>query len=135
MTSPRTARDTPNRSAVLHLLGTTTQFRSARQLHADLLRERNSRLALSSVYRILHALTTEDLAEAQRAENGETLYRLRRTGGHHHYLVCRKCGYAVEFTDGDTEQIATTLGRRHDFTDLTHAVDIYGDCDRCARPN
>ena len=57
------------------------------------------------MYRILRNLAEENLADAQRGEDGEFLYRLRTTTGHRHYLVCRRCGSAVGFTVGDIEHI------------------------------
>jgi Fur family transcriptional regulator, ferric uptake regulator len=128
---PRASRDTPNRRAVLNQLLDSARFRSARDLHLDL-RDKYPHLALSTVYRILRALAAQDLAETQRAEDGEVLYRLRQDSGHRHYLICRKCGDAIEFVADGIEQLATELGRRHDFADLTHAIDVYGVCARCA---
>lgn len=130
--TPRTSRDTPNRRAVLNQLGNDARFRSARELHLALRQSENPHLALSTVYRILHALAEDDLAETQRTEDGEILYRLRQNTEHRHYLLCRKCGDAVGFVVDGVEQLAAELGRRHDFADLAHSVDIYGICAQCS---
>ncbi|MDR3658842.1 MAG: transcriptional repressor [Mycobacterium sp.] len=130
--TPRTSRDTPNRRAVLNQLGNDARFRSARELHLALRQSENPHLALSTVYRILHALAEDDLAETQRTEDGEILYRLRQNTEHRHYLLCRKCGDAVGFVVDGVEQLAAELGRWHDFTDLAHSVDIYGICAQCS---
>ena len=58
---------------------------------------------LTTVYRVLQSMTEQNITEAQHAEHGETLYRLRTGTGHRHYLLCRACGQAVGFTPTDFE--------------------------------
>ena len=91
-------RRTAQQQAVLDMLGGSDHFRSAQQLHLELNRQRPLRVGLATVYRILQTFTDQRTVETQRAEDGETLYRLRTDNGHHHYLLCRRCGHAVGFT-------------------------------------
>jgi Fur family transcriptional regulator, ferric uptake regulator len=106
-------------------------FRSAQQLYLDIRRHRQLRIGLTSVYRILRTLAADQIAETQRAEDGETLYRLRTGAGHRHYLVCRRCGKAVGFTPVDIEEHTRRLSQQHHYSDVTHYVDLYGICPRC----
>jgi Fur family ferric uptake transcriptional regulator len=80
---------------------------------------------------ILHTLADDDVAETQRAENGELLYRIRTASDHHHYLLCRRCGRAVAFTASGLEQRTSQLSRRHCYVEVTHFLDVYGICPRC----
>jgi Fur family transcriptional regulator, ferric uptake regulator len=124
-------RRTPKRQAVLEQLGKTDRFRTAQQLHSDIRQHHSVRMGLTTVYRILRNLADENIAEAQRGEDGETLYRLRATPAHRHYLVCRQCGRAVGFTAHDIEHLCTRLADEHGYRDITHHVDLYGTCPLC----
>jgi Fur family transcriptional regulator, ferric uptake regulator len=127
----RRNRMTAQQRAVLDLLHGSDRFRSAQQLHLDLRQRQGSRIGLTTVYRILRAFEDMKITEAQRAEDGETLYRLRSTAGHRHYLLCRLCGRAVGFTAGEIEHITSQLAEQHRYADVTHQIDFYGTCPRC----
>jgi Fur family ferric uptake transcriptional regulator len=128
---PPRRRSTAKQRAVLEALREQENFRSAQQLYLDIRQHRQLRIGLTSVYRILRTLAGDRIAETQRAEDGEILYRLRTGQGHRHYLLCRQCGKAVAFTPLDIEEHTSHLARRHRYTDVTHYVDLYGICPRC----
>jgi Fur family transcriptional regulator, ferric uptake regulator len=128
---PRRRRSTAKQRAVLEVLREQENFRSAQQLYLDVRQNRQLRIGLTSVYRILRTLAADGVAETQRAEDGEILYRLRAGTGHRHYLVCRRCGEAVAFIPVEIEEHTDRLSRQHHYTDVTHYVDIYGICPRC----
>ncbi len=128
---PRRRRSTAKQRAVLEVLQEQEHFRSAQQLYLDIRQRRQQHIGLTSVYRILRTLAADRIAETQRAEDGEILYRLRTGAGHRHYLVCRRCGEAVAFTPVDIEEHTRRLSRQHHYTDVTHYVDLYGVCPRC----
>jgi Fur family transcriptional regulator, ferric uptake regulator len=130
--SPPRRRHTANRQAVLDaLLGTAETFRSAQQLFVEIREYRARRIALNSVYRILHGLAGAGITETQRSEDGEALYRMRRGDEHRHYLLCRRCGRAEPFAPKGIEEAALALIGRHGYTDVTHRIDFYGICPRC----
>ena len=74
-----------------------------------------TRIGLTTVYRILRVFAEQKIAETQRAEDGETLYRLRAKPGHRHYLLCRRCGHAVGFTPTDFELDVSELAVKHGY--------------------
>jgi len=124
-------RSTAKQRAVLEVLREQENFRSAQQLYLDIRHHPQLRIGLTSVYRILHTLAADRIAETQRAEDGEVLYRLRTGTSHRHYLVCRQCGEAVGFTPVGIEEHTRRLSHQHRYTDVTHYVDLYGVCPRC----
>ncbi|MGY4711301.1 Fur family transcriptional regulator [Mycolicibacterium sp. CBM1] len=130
---PKRRRSTAKQRAVLDVLGTSDNFRSAQELFVQLRYHRPVRIGLTSVYRILRTLADDRIAETQRAEDGETLYRLRTEPGHRHYLVCRKCGRAVGFIPIAIEEQTAGLSQQHGFSDVTHYLDVYGTCPQCLR--
>jgi Fur family transcriptional regulator, ferric uptake regulator len=129
----RQTRMTAKQRAVLDLLHRTDRFRSAQQLHRDLRQRHSVRIGLVTVYRILHVFADMNISETQRTEDGETLYRLRATPEHRHYLLCRRCGRAIGFTAGEIEDFTSQLAQQHRYTDLAHEIDFYGTCPRCTK--
>ncbi|WP_082876398.1 Fur family transcriptional regulator [Nocardia pseudobrasiliensis] len=133
--SPETGaatRRTKRQRALLALLARDDRFRSAQQLHTELRAESALSIGLTSVYRILHRLTAEQVVETQRAEDGEFLYRLRHDTRHHHNLLCRICGRAEQFAIDELEHHTERIAHRHRYVDLEHHIDLYGTCPDCA---
>src|SRR5690606_14268930 len=87
-------RSTRQRSAIAALLEDIDKFRSAQELH-DELRRRGEGIGLTTVYRTLQSLADAGMVDVLRTDTGESVYRQRSTG-HHHHLVCRHCGRTVE---------------------------------------
>jgi Fur family transcriptional regulator, ferric uptake regulator len=127
----RRTRMTAQQRAMLDLLHTSDRFRGAQRLYRDLRQGHGVRIGLVTVYRILNLFTDMKITEAQRAEDGEMLYRLRTTNQHRHYLVCRRCGRAIGFTADEIEDFTNELARKHRYIDVAHQIDFYGTCPRC----
>ncbi|MFD2093092.1 Fur family transcriptional regulator [Blastococcus deserti] len=125
-----TRRPSRRRSAVLELLGDLDGFRSAQDLHA-LLRRRGDSIGLATVYRALQALVDDGQVDVLRGADGEAAYR-RCSPVHHHHLVCRSCGTAVEVADPPVERWAARVAAEHGFADVQHQVEVFGTCAGCA---
>ncbi|GAA1822651.1 Fur family transcriptional regulator [Luedemannella flava] len=124
------ARNTRQRGEVLALMAETDDFRSAQQLHM-LLRERGASVGLTTVYRTLQLLVDAAEVDTMRLPSGEQLYR-RCGQSHHHHLVCRTCGTTVEVEGPAVERWADRIAAEHGFTDVSHTLEIFGTCPRCA---
>jgi Fur family ferric uptake transcriptional regulator len=107
-------------------------FRSAQELFSEL-RARGENVGLTTVYNQLRALSDAGEVDVLRANDGETLYRRCDTGHHHHHLVCRSCGRAVEVEGPEVERWATQVANANDFVDVVHTLEIVGTCLECAR--
>lgn len=129
--SPSRRRWTANRRAVFEILKSSENFRSVQQIYRQVRQERSPHIGLTTVYRILQGLDDDQIAETQRAEDGDLLYRLRTTTQHRHYLLCRLCGRAEGFTPTAFEEHTTHLSHLFDYADVTHHIDLYGVCPRC----
>jgi Fur family ferric uptake transcriptional regulator len=123
-------RTTRQRSAIAAALDETSEFQSAQDLHA-LLRRRGDNIGLTTVYRTLQALADAGEVDVLRHADGEAVYR-RCSTGHHHHLVCRRCGRTVEVEGPAVERWAETVAARHGFRDVEHTVEVFGTCERCA---
>lgn len=122
---------TRQRTAVSDLLARTDDFRSAQQIHL-MLRDDGDAVALATVYRTLQAMVDSGEIDMLRADDGESLYRRCETTKHHHHLVCRVCGTAVEISGVAVEAWAEDMASRHGFTVVEHVLDLFGLCQACS---
>ncbi len=124
-------RNTWQRERVREALADSPGFVSAQDLHA-ILRDANTRIGLATVYRALAGLAATGEADTLQSPEGESLYRACLTPGHHHHLICRRCGRAVEIEAKDVEAWARTTASAHGFTEAEHVIDIFGICPACS---
>jgi Fur family ferric uptake transcriptional regulator len=124
-------RNTWQREAVREALGGTEGFVSAQNLHAAM-KGSGSEVGLATVYRALADLAVEGDADSLQSD-GESLYRACTPGSHHHHLICRRCGTAVEITADPVETWARDVAAEHGFTQPQHVVDVFGYCAECSR--
>jgi Fur family transcriptional regulator, ferric uptake regulator len=129
------SRNTPRKRALLEVLEAADGFLSAAELHDRLrvhLAPLGLRVGITTVYQQLRVLAGTGALDTLRGDDGETRYWLPRRRSHHHYLVCRACGKALEIVAEPVEDWADNLGATLGFRDLTHTFELFGVCDRCA---
>lgn len=125
-------RATWQRAAVTDLLTRTAEFRSAQQIHAALEAE-GTKVGLATVYRNLTAMAEAGDVDQVRNADGEILYRAcDGLGHHHHHLVCRRCGHAVEVSDSALEAWVSQVSSAHGFTRMEHTAEFFGLCEQCS---
>lgn len=126
-------RSTRQRAAVSALVGEMDDFKSAQELH-QVLRDRGENIGLTTVYRALQAMAEIGDIDVLVNSDGEALYRHCGQGhGHHHHLVCRQCGIAVEIAGPTVERWTQRIAAEHGFSDVSHTLDIFGICPTCAK--
>jgi Fur family ferric uptake transcriptional regulator len=123
-------RSTRQRAAVAAALAQVDEFRSAQDLH-DILKHQGDSVGLTTVYRTLQSLADAGEVDVLRTHDGEAVYRRCSTGDHHHHLVCRVCGKAVEVEGPAVEKWADSVAASHGFVDVDHTVEIFGTCAEC----
>jgi len=97
----------------------------ARAVHAG--------LGLVTVYRTLNLLTDLDLVRRIHREDDCHGYVLA-SPGHHHAVVCRSCGRAVEFTgENDIDTLIAQVEARTGYQVDDHLLQLSGLCPRCQR--
>jgi Fur family ferric uptake transcriptional regulator len=124
-------RSTRQRAAITGALNDAGGFLSAQELH-ERLRASGDRVGLTTVYRTLQSLADAGEIDVVRREDGECVYKRCASGGHHHHLVCRNCGYSVEIDNDEVESWAEAAARTHGFVDVTHDLEIFGRCKDCS---
>ena len=124
-------RSTRQRSAITALLDELDGFRSAQELH-DELRGRGENSGLTTVYRTLQTLAAAELVDTVRTDTGESVYRRCAAPDHHHHLVCRECGSAVEVSGREAEAWAAEVAAEHGFSQVSHTIELFGVCGDCS---
>lgn len=132
-TAPVRGRSTRQRAAVAAALDEVDEFRSAQELH-DMLKHRGDSVGLTTVYRTLQSLADAGEVDVLRTNDGESVYRRCSSGDHHHHLVCRVCGKAVEVEGLTVEKWAESIASAHGYVNVAHTVEIFGTCAACANP-
>jgi Fur family transcriptional regulator, ferric uptake regulator len=119
------------RRAMVDLLDGQSCALSAVEIE-DRLRSERRTVSRASVYRILEEL--ERLGLIQRVEIGQSLVRyepVRPGHGHHHHLVCDRCGALTPFSDPELERAIRSLSQRVPLTVSDHEVVLHGACADC----
>jgi Fur family ferric uptake transcriptional regulator len=127
---PLSRRRARQRAAVLTLLKETQGFRTVREIHASL-RERGEPVRLATLTRALGILVEQREVDVVRSDNGDCLFRSCGRE-HHHHLMCRSCGRAVEVRGPDVETWTQRIAEQHGFTDVGHSLEMIGRCSECA---
>ena len=125
-------RYTTNRRAVVELLEASDRPLSIPQMLAD-----RKNLAQSSVYRNLVVL--EDAGVVRRIVTNDEFSRYELAEdltGHHHHLICSKCGAVDDFTvspalEAEIEKVLKRVAKRHAFAIDGHRLDLIGACADC----
>ncbi|GII55232.1 transcriptional repressor [Planotetraspora thailandica] len=120
-----------SRDAVHEILRQSTGFRSAQDVFTKM-RADGAKIGLTTVYRALQSLSDDGRVDVLRNDEGESVYRACASQGHHHHLVCRRCGRTVEVAGPDVERWAEVVGAEHGFTEITHTVEVFGTCQSCS---
>ncbi|GAB4099767.1 Fur family transcriptional regulator [Sinomonas halotolerans] len=123
-------RVTRQRLAVSAALDRLEDFVSTQDLHRRL-HDEGASVSLATTYRILQSMADEGVVDVLRNDDGEAVYRRCEATGHHHHLVCRNCGKAVDVEAPAVETWASRVAREHGYTDVAHTVEIFGLCPEC----
>jgi Fur family transcriptional regulator, ferric uptake regulator len=120
------------RGAIIELLEEQRCALSAGEI-GRALAERGRDVSRASVYRVIEEL--EGMGLLQRVAVGRDVVRhepVRHGPGHHHHLVCERCGRIEPFTDEGLERAIRRLTDRLALRVAEHEIVIRGTCASCA---
>lgn len=123
-------RLTPQRMMVITALEGSDIHISAEELWTRV-RAQYPLMNISTIYRTLKLL--EELGLVTETDLGEGKVRYHTTEkGHHHHLVCRKCGEITDLDEKALLPLENVLREQYGFAaDLRHLA-LFGYCLRCA---
>ena len=114
------------RRRVVELLGRERCTLTALQIDARL-----DGVGRATVYRTLEQLA--ELRLVQRLDIGGEAAAFERVDpdGHHHHMVCERCGRVAPFSDPKLERAIEAVSREAEFAISGHEVVLRGICPRC----
>ena len=123
-------RLTRPRQAVMEILMGAKVPLSPQSIHQRSM-ESDEEIGLVTVYRTLDLLAELGLVRRVH-DHDECQGYVLASPGHHHHLICRKCGKAVEFTgEDDLTSMLDRIRRQTGYNIDEHILQLYGLCPKC----
>ena len=124
-------RLTPQRMLVIEALHRADGHISAEEIYEQL-HSRYPYSNISTVYRTLELLKELNLVTETDFGDGRVRYHVAEKG-HHHHLVCYRCGKITDLDESALYPLKDTLLHNYGFeADLRHLA-ISGECSECRR--
>ena len=127
--SERGYRLTPQRLMILKAVEDADSHISAEEIYAQVCAN-YPQMNISTVYRTLELLKTLNLVTESDLGDGRVRYHCMGKG-HHHHLVCHKCGEIIDIEESVLEPLWTEIKHSYDFeVDMKHLA-FFGLCSKC----
>ncbi len=126
-------KHTTQRDTSLETYLGTRDHLSTEQL-LQLVRQRDAKIGLTTVYRTLKLLRDCGLASEVAFHDGVVRYEHQHKRRSHHHMVCTGCGASAEFFSPEVDKVEKEIGRRFDYDTARHTFQIYGLCESCRKP-
>jgi Fur family ferric uptake transcriptional regulator len=122
-------RLTPQRVLVIDAIHDAESHISAEEIYAQV-RAKYPEVNISTVYRTLELLKKLELVT--ETNMGEGILRYHHADeGHHHHLVCQKCGRIFDLDESMLDSLAGALIREYGFVPNFKHLAIFGHCLEC----
>ena len=119
---------TPQRRLILDVIHSSRTHLSGEDLVISV-HKKMPGINKSTIYRTLELL--EQLGCVYKSELGDRAIYHHAEEGHHHHLVCRRCGKAIACDEDIFAPVEDLLGRKYGFrTDFKHII-VSGLCAKC----
>jgi Fur family ferric uptake transcriptional regulator len=111
---------------------------SAKEIFASI-QKKYPGIGLSTVYRTLDLLSQTGLLNKLDIGEGQSRYEYRSNEkkGHHHHIICTRCGKIIDYSDSLDEELALVrkaeenLVQKYNFVVQDHNIEFYGLCKDC----
>jgi len=124
-------RLTPQRIMVLSAIEDSDDHISAEEIYAQIV-VKYPNVNISTVYRTLELLKRLGLVTETDLGGGRVRYHSAEKG-HHHHLVCQKCGTMIDIDESTLARLQDVLLHRYNFSARLSHVAIFGLCERCQK--
>jgi Fur family ferric uptake transcriptional regulator len=122
-------RLTPQRLMILKAVEDADSHISAEEIHTQVCAY-YPQMNISTVYRTLELLKTLNLVTETDLGDGRVRYHCMGKG-HHHHLVCQKCGEMIDVEESILEPLWTKIQQKYGFkVDMKHLA-FFGLCSKC----
>jgi len=122
-------RLTPQRLMIASAIENSHDHVSAEEIYSQVV-AKYPNVNISTIYRTLELLEQLGLVTETDLGGGRVRYH-PADKGHHHHLICQKCGAVIDLDEATLSPLRDALLRQYDFTaDLRH-LGIFGRCKKC----
>ncbi len=125
-------KHTEQRDTILRTFLETRDHLSIDELYR-LVKKRDPKIGITTVYRTLKLLTECGLASEVAFHDGIARYEHQHNRRSHHHMVCTDCGTSVEFFSPEVDKIEQEIGRKFHYETRRHTFQIYGLCEECRK--
>ena len=122
-------RLTPQRMMILSAIENSDDHISAEEIYTQVL-AKYPHVNISTVYRTLELLKQLGLVTETDLGGGRVRYH-PADKGHHHHLVCQKCGAIIDIDESTLARLQDVLLARYNFSASLRHVAIFGLCEKC----
>jgi len=124
-------RLTPQRAMILLVIENSNHHISAEDIYTRVA-DKYPKINISTVYRTLELL--KQLGMVYEIDLGEGRIRYHsETKGHHHHLVCQKCGIIIDIDESTLARLKDVLLQRYNFSARLRHMAIFGLCKNCRK--
>lgn len=122
-------RLTPQRVMIVAAIEDSDHHISAEEIYIQV-KAKYPHMNISTIYRTMDLLKKLGLVTETNLGEGRVRYHAAEKG-HHHHLVCQKCGKIIDLDETLLFPLKNALRERHNFeADLRHLA-IFGHCLNC----
>jgi Fur family ferric uptake transcriptional regulator len=122
-------RITPQRMMILDAVENAEDHISAEEI-LTLVCLQYPNVNISTVYRTLELLKQLELVTETDFGDGRVRYHSIKKG-HHHHLVCQKCGGIIDVEETVFNTLKETLFKQYSFEAEIQHLAIFGTCKKC----
>ena len=124
-------RLTPQRAMILSAIENSNHHISAEEIYAQV-SAKYPQVNISTVYRTLELLKRLGLVYEIDLGEGRIRYH-SESKGHHHHLVCQKCGAIIDIDESTLARLEDVLLHRYNFSAQLRHMAIFGLCENCRK--
>ena len=122
---------TPQRRIVIQAISSTREHLTPAAIY-EKVHQNNPNIGLVTIYRTLEILTKLKLICELRSGNSCRSYTISAPG-HHHHLICSRCGKVVDFPSCALEKVQRSLSKQTGFKIDGHLLEFIGLCQACQK--
>ena len=123
-------KSTKHRNSILEILEQAEMPLTVEEIFL-VLKEKNTSIWLSTVYRTLEILTSKELVVKSTSMGDDKARFEMNHHEHRHHVVCVGCHKMISFLDCPVDEIQKALKDKINFDVTGHKLEIYGYCQEC----
>ena len=125
-------KKTKQRNEIIEIIAHSDYPLSAEEIYLEL-NNRDVKANLSTVYRTIETLVSKAVLSKVSLENeAKNRYELVAKDQHFHHLICLKCHKIISIEHCPLENYEQQISLKHKFKIISHTLDLYGYCNKCA---